>query len=315
MPQACSTATCDCPEGSGPPVDLGGAGIYNGEMKPRGFTLVELLVAISIIAMLLGLLVSSLRASRERARGAVCASNVRQLMIGLHAYESANGTFPFGVEMPDILSPFAGNYAGCAGSVDLAGWWWFDRSQEVNHLTMDGLKVLTCPSKRQDDPLLAVDILCGNYGANLSICRIKQYMKPYKDGFYGSPLSLDQIRRPSETLLLVDSGYSLISWWHAAAQPPVALPSDVLRVGGIQHTAYAPGMSINRDKILWPGQSTDAVGGRHPGRTVNVGLVDGSVAVKQADDLMVEKTSDEWWNYSPLWESRYNSVTSQPTAP
>lgn len=301
-----------------PPVDLGMAGGYNGGMKPRGFTLVELLVVISIIAMLLGLSVSSLRASRARARGALCASNVRQLMIGLHAYESANGTFPFGFEMPDLTSSFSINYAGCKGSIDLAGWWWFDRSQKVDHRTMDGLKVLTCPSKRQDDSLLAVDILAGNYGANLSICRIEQYMKPYKDGFYGSPLSLDQIRRPSETLLLVDSGYSLISWWHAAAQPPVALPSDVLRVGGIQHTAYVPGMSINRDKILRPGQSTDAVGGRHPGRTVNVGFVDGSVAVKQADDLVVEKTSDERWNYSPLWESGYSpttSVTSQPTAP
>jgi prepilin-type N-terminal cleavage/methylation domain-containing protein/prepilin-type processing-associated H-X9-DG protein len=280
-------------------------------MRSRGFTLIELIVVVAVISLLLGLSISALRASRERARAAVCASNVRQLLLGLSSYEIENGRFPPGFEMPDPRMTSLGHYAGFAGTLDLAGWWWFDRSQEVNHLTLDGLDVLTCPSKRQSDPKLAVDILCGNYGANLSICRVTNYLKPYKSGFYGAPLPLAQIRRPAETLLLVDSGYSLISWWHVTEEPPVDIPSEVLTMGGMQHAAYVPGMGINRDKSLWRGQSEDAIGGRHPGKTVNVGFADGSVATKKnADDLMIQKIGDQLWSSSPLWRPGRDPVTT-----
>jgi prepilin-type processing-associated H-X9-DG protein len=98
----------------------------------------------------------------------------------------------------------------------------------------------------------------------------------------------------------MDSGYSLISWWHAAQEPPVAIPSDSSLV---QHTAYVPGMSMNRDKALWAGQAEDAIGGRHPHKTVNAGFVDGSVGVRiSADNLLVTKTDDVQWKSDPLWQ-------------
>jgi len=73
----------------------------------------------------------------------------------------------------------------------------------------------------------------------------------------------------------------------------------------IQDTAYVPGLSINRDRDLLPGQIQDAIGGRHPSKTVNVGFVDGHVDRTKADDLLVEKTGeDQYCNRVPTWDPR-----------
>ena len=68
--------------------------------KRRGFTLIELLVVIAIIAVLIALLLPAVQAAREAARRAQCVNNVKQLVIGLHNFESSNGTFPKGVNEP-----------------------------------------------------------------------------------------------------------------------------------------------------------------------------------------------------------------------
>ena len=66
----------------------------------RGFTLIELLVVIAIIAVLIALLLPAVQAAREAARRAQCVNNIKQLMLGLHNFESSNGTFPKGINLP-----------------------------------------------------------------------------------------------------------------------------------------------------------------------------------------------------------------------
>lgn len=265
-------------------------------MRHRAFTLMELLVVIAILALLVSISFPLSYRFRERAKSITCQANIRELLVSLTVYDNDYQSLPYGFDVKMGVNP-PGGYIGNM-VWDAPGWWWFHYAGVLRDRSRTARTLLQCPSKRLDDPLLNNDLLCGNYGVNRALCKTPPICsrRLYRNDFAGTPLSLANIEQPGSTLLVSDSGYSLLCWWNATANPPCPLDPNC-----IEDTSYVPGLEINRDKAMKMGQAADAVGGRHPDKTMNIGFADGHADLKPADDLLVEKTEDGRYTNTRLW--------------
>lgn len=137
----------------------------------RGFTLVELLVVVAIMAILMALLLPAVQQVRAAARRAQCINHLHQLCMGLHNYH----------EMHDILPP--GSIVLGPGDRVLSGWGWgamvlpnldqFGLYSQIDFrlgtavgsnesILRQGLAVWRCPSDPAED---AVSVSIGSYPA------------------------------------------------------------------------------------------------------------------------------------------------------
>ncbi len=123
----------------------------SGPRRARtGFTLLELLVVVAIIALLMAILLPSLSAAREQSRRVVCASNLHQITLAWHMYlDESKGRFPTGLNVYANYGGFQGQGAPSFGSNPSS-----PRPKPLNrylHLPLvlrTGGAVFTCPSDR-----------------------------------------------------------------------------------------------------------------------------------------------------------------------
>lgn len=124
-----------------------------------GFTLVELLVTITVIGILMGLLIPAVNAARESARRGQCATQMRNLALGAIQHENTKGALPgfvqeFGIfgtpvsgspgtysPAPDPSDP--GNFSGAVPQHAKVGTWavsllpWLDAQPTFEHWSED----------------------------------------------------------------------------------------------------------------------------------------------------------------------------------
>jgi len=274
-------------------------GEQGGDGRRVGFSLVEVLIVMVVCVLLLALVVPVLQSAKEQARTLVCKGHVRTFGTALAAYAYDHEHFPHGLLlMSDCHGRPPDGFAGNA-VYDWQGWWWFDFA--VDYLSVsrnEAAKLVRCPSHRLAGGRFSKDYLWGNYGINQSVARMS--MDDRALGFVGRPLRPEQVEHADLTLLLVDSGYALISW-RAVAGPDDCLFHNARRADAY----YLPGLSTNKDRTFGPDYERDALLGRHPHRTVNAGFVDGHVERRGADSLGISPTEDGGYvNRYPLWVPR-----------
>ncbi|MFQ5807403.1 MAG: prepilin-type N-terminal cleavage/methylation domain-containing protein [Phycisphaerae bacterium] len=94
--------------------------------RPFGFTLIELLVVVAIIALLIAILLPTLKAAKENSQRLRCASNLKTLLTSLRLYTDENH---------DWLPP--ANWASMefhsAGPIYRPGWLYSGRSRNFDH--------------------------------------------------------------------------------------------------------------------------------------------------------------------------------------
>lgn len=162
------------------------------------FTLVELLVAISIIAVLIAILLPSLSSARDAARKIKCGNNIRQITIATTNFTyDEKGVYPYGGYMP----------LGWPGGIGIS---WDDLTseyygQELTEAQMEsngiGLEnpLLLCPN----NPVQYIGTFAPrDYVLNAAIGRVYQGSTPAPPPFRANE---SDVRAPARTLLHVEA--------------------------------------------------------------------------------------------------------------
>jgi len=120
----------------------------------QGFTLVELMTVVAVVGVLMSLLLTAVQSSREMARKATCASNLRNQLLAVHEFQAAQRHFPPGRQ----YSP-SREYSWCLESLpyleQTAAYGRYDRTKPWSDtggnsaVAQANLRIFRCPSAMQ----------------------------------------------------------------------------------------------------------------------------------------------------------------------
>ena len=128
----------------------------------RGFTVVELLVTLSVLALIMSLLVPAVQAARSSARSVQCKNNFRQVSLALQNYVSAYRQFPR--THGDAMSSFVQllPYLEHAALYDMLT----GRAERLTRSAVQHPAVFRC----SEDPVVGSQNSGTNIGENIGIC-------------------------------------------------------------------------------------------------------------------------------------------------
>ncbi len=199
--------------------------------RTRAVTLVEVLVVMSTTALLLGVLLPSLRAARAQTRSTVCLSNLRQMAIAAQNYTHLNDEYyppAYLTERIDGVQYYR--------AWDFTSWRVWKGPTAVRHVKPGFLwmgltigKVQQCPSYRGDTN--AFEDPYSGYNYNISFIGRDETTSPV------GTAKTTEVRHPAQTVLFGDGQYEdgANKFMRAPyGNPRDASFSDAFRHAGVQ---------------------------------------------------------------------------------
>jgi prepilin-type N-terminal cleavage/methylation domain-containing protein len=156
-----------------------------------GFTLVELLVTISVIAILASLLLPALTKAKARSRSIICLNNLKQLGIGVHLYATDHEDALFAEGKPNAYNATTGWYIELPKALGVQTY--LEMPWRTNAAAPLTQSVLVCPSNTNR-----------SNGNNLFHYCMNEHLD--KTGEDDRPVKLSQIATPSQAVCLFDNG-------------------------------------------------------------------------------------------------------------